>query len=139
MMDVPTPTPVNIPLPLIEATAGVLLLTTPPAGLAVSVAVPPRQMGGELDILGLAFTVTTFVTKHPPGDVYVMVIVPADMPHTMPDVLTVPTAGVLLVQIPPPGRRSAIESPTQTVEGPTNAPGVGYIVRTAVEVLPLSV
>jgi len=53
-------------------------------------------------VAGSELTVTTAVVRQLPI-AYVIVDMPAESPETTPEVLTVPTAGLLLLHVPPPG------------------------------------
>ncbi len=72
---------------------------------------------------------------------YVIVVVPTVIPPTIPvPAPTVPTAGLLLLHVPP-GSASVkvIVAPRQTTDKPLIAPGVGVIVTTATELQPATV
>jgi hypothetical protein len=70
------------------------------AGVAdpVNCTVAPIQIGVFPVIVGSGFTVTTAVVWHPPAFVYVIVVVPAEIPVTKPVPETVATPGFELVQ-----------------------------------------
>lgn len=69
---------------------------------AVMVALPQNVPPPEpVTAAGSAVTVTMSVDMQPDGVVYVMVVVPAVMPVTVPEPLMVPTAAVLLAHVPP--------------------------------------
>jgi hypothetical protein len=73
---------------------------------------------------GVMFTLSTLVTKHDVGSVYVITVVPGAMPVTTPEVLMVPMAVTLLAHAPPEvADVSVAEAPTQTDAGPVIAPG----------------
>lgn len=74
----------------------------PPEGEPDSVMVNPAQtvLGPVME--GSGFTVSVAVVKQPPPSEYVIVVVPADMPVTMPeDEPMVATDGLLLLHVPP--------------------------------------
>jgi len=75
------------------------------------------------------FTVTTAVLKQPAGDIYTIVVVPALMALTTPEVNpTVPTAGTELLQVPPAGVAvNVVVVPAQAVSVP-EITGVGLTV-----------
>ena len=60
------------------------------------------------------------------------------MPVTTPVADTVPTAGLLLLQAPPPVRSvSGVVKPTHTVNVPSMPVGTGFTVTTAVVIHPV--
>ena len=94
-----------------DATAGLLLLQLPPASpVLLNVAVWPIQSGEvPLTVPALAFGSTVNEADELTGllqpllTVYVIVVVPAPTAVTTPDTaFTVATAGLLLLQVPPP-------------------------------------
>jgi hypothetical protein len=113
-----------------------LLVQTPPVGELVSANVPPTHtlVAGvpvvPVITVGSGFTVMVVVTKQPPGNVYVMTVVPDETPVTTP--LAEPIVaidGEPEVHTPPPGELlRLIDDPTQTVEGPVITVGVGFTV-----------
>ena len=121
----PVTTPVELPT---VATAGTVLLHTPPGVALLSVPGVPMQMI-PLPVIGagtgVAFTVTTAVTG-PEATLYVIVVVPAETPVTIPDAdPIVATAGVLDVQVPPGVASASVVVPvTHTV----NVPVIGAVV-----------
>jgi hypothetical protein len=70
-----------------------------------------------------------------------MVHVPNDIPPTTPvDALTVPMAGLLLLQVPPAGVvDKVVVAPRQAMFTPVMAAGVGVTVTTATELQPATV
>jgi hypothetical protein len=87
----------------IEATAGLKLLQTPPAGLPVKVAVASGHNSGAIDVTsGNGFTVTSLVVKQPVAlEVKVMIAVPRLTPVITPEpVAAVATAVLLLLHVP---------------------------------------
>ena len=104
MVDVPTVTPVNIPLdePMI-ATEVLLLLQVPGPAPSLWVVDPPTHTPGVPVIGDIGFTVTVADVKHPPGIVYDISVVPAARPVTIPDELPIVATPVLpLTHTPPP-------------------------------------
>lgn len=124
------------PRGLTVPTKRLLLLHAPPGGVLESVVVVlplPRHISGVPVMAdGVAITVTTIVLKQPPMS-YVMVVVPAPMPVTTPDVLTVPTAGVLLLH-EPPGTEfdNVVVAPVHMFVTPVIAAGVLFTVNVVV-------
>jgi hypothetical protein len=57
-----------------------------------------------------------------------MVVVPDDIPRTTPDVFTVPTAMLALLQVPPPGQASVVVLAIQTDAVPVIARGAAFTV-----------
>ena len=114
---IPAETPVTTPALVTVATAGVLLTQVPPV-VGDKVVVKPAQMVLAPVILtaGKAVTVTAEVGAevHPlPLSVKVKVAEPAETPVTTPALVTVATAGALLVQVPPVVGDKAVVLPTQ--------------------------
>ncbi len=97
--DTPPTTPEIIPT---VPTADVLLVQNPPAGELARVVVAPMHMLGDPVMgAGNGLTVTTELIVQPPTE-YTIVEVPSVKPLTAPEVeLTVATAGLLLVHVPP--------------------------------------
>lgn len=101
---VPALTPPAIPVPApIEPTAGVLLLHAPPdTGCVIGVVRPIHTVELPDIAAGAAVTVTTSVDIQPALSAYVIVVVPELMPVSTPVAASmVPTAAVLLLQVPP--------------------------------------
>ena len=121
MLAVPGVTPVTTPDVLTVATDVLLLLHTPDGVPLVSVSGVPmhtRLLPVVAPGAGTASTVTTAVTA-PEAAVYVIVAVPATTPVTTPDELTVATAGVLLLHVPPGVASASVVVPvTHTVNVP---------------------
>ena len=103
MMEVPGVTPVTKPDPVITvATAGVPLLQVPPPASPLSEVVKPwHTLNVPVMAVGNALTVITFVLLQPPLNVYIMVVVPAATPVTLPNASTVAVAIAPLLQVPP--------------------------------------
>ena len=97
-------TPPNTPVPAPMVPAGdTLLIHNPPDTGCVSVVVRPWHTEEAPTIAaGAGVTVTTSVEIQPALNAYVIVVVPAVMPVSTPPVTSiVPTAGVLLLHVPP--------------------------------------
>jgi len=93
--------------------------------------------------VGVGFTVTTLEAVHPPGAVYVIVVVPPSgaVPVTTPPPtgpgVTVAIAVLALLQVPPGVPSvSVIADPVHTADGPPIAGGEAFTVTTAVTVQP---
>jgi hypothetical protein len=102
------------------------------APLAVRVTLPPLQKGAGVEtvIMGCGFTVTIVLTVlvHPLPfvTVYEIVVVPGKTADTIPLLLTVAMAGLLLDQEPPGVEfERVILLPTHTFDGPLMAATVG--------------
>ena len=122
------------------ATAGVALLQVPPAVALLNVVVDPAQsVRVPVIAAGSGFTVTVAVTKQPVGKVYEITEVPADTPVTTPvDELTVATAGVALLQVPPAvALLNVVVDPAHSVRVPVIAAGRGLTVTVAVRKHPV--
>lgn len=119
---VPADTPVTTPPLVTVATAGALLAHVPP-DVGDNVVVNPTQILLEPSILttGKAFTVTAEVgseTQPVPESVKLKVAEPAETPVTTPAFVTVATALLLLVQVPPLEGDKPVVAPTQIVLEP---------------------
>lgn len=122
--------PVTIPvvLPTVP-TVRPLLLQVPPVVVLLSVVVVPAHiLAVPVMAAGALFTVTTRVLIQPVDNRYVIVVVPAVNPRTTPDVFTVPTAMLLLLQVPPPGHASVVVLATHTEAVPVIASGAAFTV-----------
>lgn len=129
----PADTPVTTPVPeLIVALEVNMLDHTPLPGVAPKAVVLPTHTDAVPVIApGANDTVTTLVVKQPVANWYVIVLVPASTPVTTPAILTVATAGVLLLQTPPPVElEKVVVEPTQTVGVPEMLLGNGLTVTT---------
>ena len=118
----PADTPVTTPAFVTVATAGLLLAHVPPV-VGVSVVVLPTQMllAPVTLATGKALTVTGDVaTDTQPVVVLVKVnvTVPSDTAVTNPPLVTVATAGLLLIQVPPEVGDKVVVEPTQTLAEP---------------------
>lgn len=132
----PAATPVTVPVtePTV-ATATVLLLHTPPVVAELSVvADPAHTLVVPVIAAGIALTVTVVVVLQPDVSVKVIEVVPAETPVTIPELLIVATAGVLLVHDSPPVDASLkpMVVPTHKEVVPVIASGNGFTVTEAV-------
>ena len=83
---------------------------------------------------GSGFTVATAAIVHPAVEVYVIVVVSADIPYRIPELLPIVAAAVLeLVQVPPAGSVRVVFDPAHTNRAPPMAEGSGLTVTTAME------
>ena len=131
MVTVPPALPVTTPEELMEATAGLLLLHTPPGDASERVTDWPRQTyAGPVITAGAALTVTGRVMTQPAPGENEMVATPDATPETTP--VPEPTeamAGLLLDHIPAPaGSVNTVVNPGQTVAAPEIADGGGVTV-----------
>ena len=101
---IPVATPVKDPIVAMEV---LLLLHTPDGVVQASAVVPPLHtlsvpVIGATAMPALTFTVWVVVpVPHTFTTVYVMVTTPVARPVTTPNELTVASAGLLLLQVPP--------------------------------------
>jgi hypothetical protein len=129
----PALTPVTEPEVPTVATAGTVLLHTPPT-VELFKAVLEDIQTDEVPVIGLtignALTVNALVTKQPENTVYDIVAVPAAIPVTVPVVeLTVPTLGLLLLHAPPDAACVRVDVlPTHADAVPPIAAGVATTV-----------
>jgi len=108
-----------------------LLLQVPPVGLDVNVEELPTQDDAVPVIAaGNGLTVNTAVVKHPVGNVYVIVELPAvNVAVTSPVNAPIPATEVVpLVQLPPPASVSRLVEPAHVLSVPDIAAGNGLIV-----------
>jgi len=103
MVVTPVCEPVSIPdVATILAMELLLLLQVPPVVASLNkVASPTHTSETPVIIPGKALTVTTTVAVQLPNE-YPIVAVPGDTPNTFPDMSTVATLVLLLLQLPPP-------------------------------------
>jgi len=100
----PIETPETIPAFVTVAIAGLLLTQVPPViGLSVVVPLPQIEAGPVILTVGALFTVIGTVVPLHPVDVMVNVnvAVPAEIPVTIPPLVTEATEELLLTQVPP--------------------------------------
>jgi hypothetical protein len=134
MVAVPAVFPVTMPEVPIDAISGLLLVHVPPLVVLLSVVVLPVQTVA-VPVMALTtvpgVTVTFLVVRAVPQSVvtiYDIVLVPADMPVTIPVMPTVPTAVLLLLQEPPgDALLSAVVLPAQTEATPVIGLAVGSV------------
>jgi hypothetical protein len=115
------------------------LVQVPPVGEELRVVVEPVQTEAVPVIAdGCVLTVTAWVAKQPPDNVYVITAVPALTPLTTPvEEPTVATPVLPLVHVPPAGEElSVVEEPVQTEAVPVIAAGWVFTVTVAVEKQP---
>ena len=95
---------------------GLLVVHTPPPGALLSVAVRLMQIfAGPIIAVGPTSTVTEVVVKQPVPAVYVTLRPPAVIPVRTPAGEMVPTATLLVLQVPPGERLvRVIVAPGQT-------------------------
>jgi hypothetical protein len=141
MVVVPPATPVTRPVDETVATAGVEDVhgfEDAGVGEPVNCVVAPAHTTRLPVIVGSGFTVTALVVLEQPVvvDVNVNVADPADTPVTTPAFVTVATAALLLVHVPPVVGLSVIVFPIQTAEGALTT-GNGFTVIVTVCVAPV--
>ena len=126
----PTAPPVTRPeLEPILAVAGVPLLHVPvPVASPSEVVAPAHTLSVPNIGVGVWFTVTILVAKHPVPKVNVIVAVPAVTPYTLPDASTVALELSLLVHTPPPPSENTVDCPVHTVGVPLIVPGSEFTV-----------
>lgn len=96
--------PVTSPVPEVTDTLVLRLLHVPVAGVLLRVVVAPTQTPSvPVMALGSAFTVAVNVREQPVGNVYTRDTVPGAIPQREPEEVTVATAGVPLLHVPPEG------------------------------------
>jgi hypothetical protein len=129
---VPSDTPVTTPAFVTVATAG-LLLTQVPSVEGVKLIVLPTQTAAGAVTIGSAFTVTFAVVLEQPVDasVNVNVTIPFVTAFTLPLLVMVATAGLLLTQFPPVEGLRLYTDPTHINVGEVNT-GNGFTITSAV-------
>jgi len=131
ILSVPALTPETTPVvePTVANDVFVLLHVPPVSVLASVIAEPTHTWLGPVIAGGVVLTVTTDVMKHPVPSVYVITGVPAAMPVTTPELFTLPSAMLLLLQVPPPGvDPNTVVEPVHTVSVPVIGVGIGLTV-----------
>lgn len=133
MVVVPAVTPVTTPLAAIVATAVVLLLHVPPAGVPVSAVDDPSHTVSVPSIgFGSGVTVTIVVLLQPEPNAYVTEAVPAVIPVATPVVALIDMLPLGVLQVPPAGvALSVVLLPIHTVKVPLIVPGAALTVTTA--------
>jgi hypothetical protein len=102
----------------------------PPPVTSFNVADAPTQITDVPVIAaGVVLTVNGVVVKQPVGNVYVIVSVPAELPVTTPEPLTVANAGLLLLHEPPVvASVNVVVKPAHTLVTPVIAAGAAFTV-----------
>ena len=127
--------PVDEPIVAIEL---LLLLHAPPAVVSFKFIVEPTHTGFVPVIAVIGLTVTIVVVKQPVLSKYVIVVVPAAIPVTLPDDPIVAIAVLLLLHEPlPDALLNVVVKPTHTFAMPEMAVGNGLIVTTDVALQPV--
>lgn len=136
-MEVPAATPVTTPVPEPAVAIAVLpLLQVPPGVALLTVTAPPEAQIGVMPEIaaGAGSTVTVRMVLQPELMVYVIVVVPANTPLTIPEVRPIVAMDVeALVQVPPPGLVSEAVPLSQTVGVPDMAGSAGLTVSVIVD------
>ena len=136
-MDVPLLRPDTIPVEAMVVTAVLPLLQVPPVVASLSIVVCPTQRLGLPVIGDMGLTVMVFVFKQPKPSEYVINVVPADTPVTVPVPLTEAMPPLPLVHAPPPvASLRVMVANIHTLEGPLMAAGVGLTVTILVAAQP---
>jgi hypothetical protein len=132
MIEVPNDTPVTVPDVPTVATLVLLLAQVPPAEASVRLMVEPTQTPVDPVITaGTGFTVNTLVFRQPVESAYVIMVVPGEIPHTVPVLPTLATPALLLAHVPPAVRSLRLEQdPTHTLSVPLISDGSGFTVTT---------
>lgn len=132
----PRATLVTTPLVPIVATAVLLLVHVPPVTASVSVVVCPTHNPLSPLIAGAVLMVTVLVATHPAPATYDITEIPPAMPVTLPELSTVASAVLLLLQVPPVvASASVVVCPAHTVAVPVIAALPAFTVK--LTVLPL--
>jgi hypothetical protein len=139
MLVVPEFKPVTLPLASTVPTEGDELLHVPPLIPLLSTVLVPGQMLADPVRAGADDdTVNTSLALQPELVVKVMPVVPADRPLTTPAALTVPTAVLLLLQLPVVPPLNAEVPPAHTLSEPLIT-GVVFTFTVAVREQPFDV
>ena len=134
--DIPEPSPVT---KSIESMSGVVEVQNPPGVASVdSTVVPTHKTCGPPIGAGTGLTVKVIDDEQPVGKENTIVVTPAEMPVTMPEVApTVATEGEVLVHVPkPPAANIKVTSPTHSELTPLMGPGNGFTVTGCTAVQP---
>lgn len=103
MFTFPDITPITEPVLLTVAMPSLSELQLPPLVALLRLIDWPSHTADDPPIAdGRPFTSMLAVRTQPVGAVYVMIVLPADTPFTLPDASIVAADGLLLVQVPPP-------------------------------------
>lgn len=137
----PAATPVTTPLdvPTVAIDDGAPLHVPPPIPSLSVVVRPTHTLNVPVIVDGSGFTLTVAVVAQPVlVSVYVITVAPEEIPVTAPVVLpTVPTAGVLLLQVPPGVPSVSVEAdPTQTFNVPVIVAGSALTVTVLIATQP---
>ena len=134
IVEKPSVAPYTVPVAVfIVATPVLLLLQVPPVVPSLSDADEPSHIVNVPRIPdGTGFIVTIVVAGQPLGGVKIMVAVPADAPHTVPDVGPdrVATAVLPLLHVPVPVSVSVVLPPWQACSVPLISDGTPLTVTT---------
>jgi hypothetical protein len=138
---VPTVIPVTIPErePMV-ATAVVPEVQLPPTAASDKVIVlPTHTVEGPRMAVGEELTVSVVVAMQPPGNAYVIIVVPIVMPHAVPEEEPIVATDVLLLVHMPPGTASvnAVQLPAHTPVAPVMGDGEAKTVTVVVTVQPV--
>lgn len=99
---------------------------------------PTQTVVGPAIGAGSVFTVITVVILHPVGKVYIIVSVPEVIPVTIPEPdPIIAIAGLLLIQVPPPGSIRVVVEPTHTDKLPVIREGNGLTVIVSIVLHPV--
>jgi hypothetical protein len=127
--------------PLETVALALLIPHDPPAAESIKVILAPTHTllaPVMCPASGKGFTVIVVVVVHPVGNVYVIIVVPAEMPATTPAVN--PTIAMLvlsLFQVPLPPSLKVVFEPAQTIVGPVIAEGKGLTDTTVATLQPV--
>jgi hypothetical protein len=139
---VPETIAVTTPNASIDAVSGLLLAHVPPGVAELSVAVLPGQaLVVPVIASGAALTVTTDAVWQPVGSVYVIMLVPAARPLTIPvSEPMVATDNALLLHVPPSEVLLNVPvAPAHTLREPPIADGNGLTVTVSVVEQPVPI
>ena len=132
MFATPAPTPVTTPVLPAVATVVILLAHVPPASASDNVvALSAQTVCVPVIVEGNGFTVIAFVMIQPELKRYDIVVVPAKIPVTIPEVDPIVAAEVLLLDHNMPPELASVNGvvePTHTEDAPDIADGNPVIV-----------
>ena len=133
--------PVTIPVDDPMVALPLLLVHVPPAGVEFNVVVrPTHTLATPVMVVGLGFTVTVVVIKHPVASEYVMTDVPGITPVTIPVDDPMVALPLLLLHVPPAGVEfKVVVKPTHTFLVPVIVDGVVFTVTTIVLIQPVEI
>lgn len=128
----PAVTPVTTPLlaPTVARVVLLLLHVPLPEASVKLIVLPVQTTAGPEMAAGVGLTVNVIDVKQPPGAIYVILAVPADIPVTMPEgEPTVAIAVALLTHVPVPDElANVVLNPSQTDDDPVIDPGAAFTV-----------